>query len=141
MPKKNFIYKRCNFLSARQNLVETIDAYVTCMWLLTKSCHYGSFEEEMIRDHLVMSCFFLFAAVPTAIKGSLSLSLELLQTIAQTIRLSDHLASKNGKLSATWCRAYYRHWGHGCNFLGHIFWKKGILFVCTHKTKVIFNHF
>ena len=39
-------------------------------------------------------------------------------------------------------RAYFRHWGHGCNFLGHIFWKKGILFLATPKQKsflTVFN--
>ena len=48
MPKKNLIYECYNFLSARQNSAKTIDAYVTHLRLLTKSCDCGSFEEEMI---------------------------------------------------------------------------------------------
>ena len=34
-------------------------------------------------------------------------------------------------------RTYSRHWGHGCIFLGHIFWEKGILFAYTPYTDVI----
>ena len=56
MPKKSLIYERYKFLSATQNSAEAIDAYVTRLRLLTKSCGYGSFEEEIIRDHVVMSC-------------------------------------------------------------------------------------
>ena len=56
MPKKNLIYKRYDFLIAMQNSAETIDAYVTRQQLITKSCDYGGFEEEIIRDHVVMNC-------------------------------------------------------------------------------------
>ena len=50
-PKKNLNYERYIFLSARQNSAETVDAYITHLRLLTISCDYGGFEEEMIRDH------------------------------------------------------------------------------------------
>ena len=43
MPKKNLIYEGFNFLSARQKSTEYIDAYVTRLRLLTKSCDYGGF--------------------------------------------------------------------------------------------------
>ena len=92
MPKKNLIYKGYNFLSAPQNSVETIDAYVKHLRLLTKSCDYGNFKEEIIRDHVVMSC----GSCPLwpRLLEEKDLSPELLQTIAWTVELSDHNASK-----------------------------------------------
>ena len=68
-----------NFLSAMRNSAETIDAYIMRLQLLTISCDYGSVEEEMIRNHVVMSC------VPSRLRRcllqqkdlSLSLSLSL----------------------------------------------------------------
>ena len=56
MPKKSFSYKRYNVLSAKQNSVKIIDAYVTLLRHLTKYYDYSSFEDEVIRDHVVMSC-------------------------------------------------------------------------------------
>ena len=56
--------------------------------LLTKSCDYGGFEEETIRNHVVMSCDSSRLQQCLLWKKDLSLSLELLQTIAQTMVLS-----------------------------------------------------
>ena len=56
MPMNNLIYELHNFLIARHNSAETIDVYVTRLRLLTKSCDNDSFKEEMIRDHVGMSC-------------------------------------------------------------------------------------
>ena len=92
MPKKSLIYERYKFLSATQNSAEAIDAYVTRLRLLTKSCGYGSFEEEIIRDHVVMSCVSSRLRRHLLREKDLSLSLEILQTIARTMELSDHRA-------------------------------------------------
>ena len=78
MPKKNLIYERYNFLSARQNSCETIDAYVRRLRLLTKSCDW-----RFRRGSNSGSCcdelrFISFAVAPTVGKRSLSLSFSLL---------------------------------------------------------------
>ena len=91
MPK-NLIYRCYNFLSARQNSAENIDAYITGLQLLTKSCDYGGFKEEMISDHVVMSC--VLSRLRQRLLQEKDLSLELLQTIMRTMKLSDHQASK-----------------------------------------------
>ena len=56
----------------------------------------GGFEEEVIRDHVVMCCVSsrLRLRLLWVKDLSLSLSLELLQVIARTMQLSDHEASK-----------------------------------------------
>ena len=54
-PKKNLLYEYYNFLSARQNSAKTINDFITHLQLLKKSCDYGAFEVEIIRDYVVMS--------------------------------------------------------------------------------------
>ena len=56
-PKCNMNYEWCAFLSARQKANETIDSYVTHFRGLDKTCKYAK-EDEMIREHVVMSCDF-----------------------------------------------------------------------------------
>ena len=90
MPKRSLIYERYNFLSARQKSAETIDVYLTRVRLLTKSCDYGGFKKEMIRDHVVMSC--VSSRLRRHLLWEKDLSLELLQKIARTMKLSDHQA-------------------------------------------------
>ena len=92
MPMNNLIYERHNFLIARQNSAETIDVYVTRLRLLTKPWDYDSFKEEMIRNHVGMSCVSF--RLRRYLLRENNLSLELLQTIAQTIELRDHQTSK-----------------------------------------------
>ena len=66
-----------NFLSARENSAETIDAYIMRLQLLTISCDYGGVEEEMIRNHVVMSCVPSRRCLLQQKDLSLSLSLSL----------------------------------------------------------------
>ena len=92
MPQKNLIYKHYNSLSTRQYSLETIDAYVTRLRFLTKSRDYGGFEEEMIRDHVVMSC--VSSHLRLRLLREKDLSFELLQTNGRPMELSDHQTSK-----------------------------------------------
>ena len=92
-----------NFLSARENSAETIDAYIMRLQLLTISCDYGGVEEEMIRNHVVMSCVLsrlrrcilqqkdlsLSLSLSLSLELELELELELVQRIARTMELSD----------------------------------------------------
>ena len=75
MPKKNLIYESYNFLSAMQNSAETIDAYF--LWLLPKSSYYGGFEEDKIRDPVVMSCVSFRLLRRLLLENDLSLPLRL----------------------------------------------------------------
>ena len=75
-----------------QNSAETIDAYVTRQRLITKSCNYGGFEEEIIRDHVVMN--YVSSHLRRLLLREKDLSLELLQTIARAMELSDHQTLK-----------------------------------------------
>ena len=92
MPKKSFSYKRYNVLSAKQNSVKIIDAYVTLLRHLTKYYDYSSFEDEVIRDHVVMSC--VSSRLRWRLLWEKNLSLELHQTIARRVELSDQQTSK-----------------------------------------------
>ena len=92
MQKKNLICKSYDFSIAMQNSAETIDTYVTRQRLITKSCDYGGFEEEIIRDHVVMNC--VSSHLRRLLLREKDLSLELLQTIARTMELSDHQTLK-----------------------------------------------
>ena len=90
-----------NFLSAMQNSAETIGAYIMRLQLLTISCDYGGVEEEMIRNHVVMSCVpsrlrrcllqqkDLSLSLSLSLSLELELELELVQRIAPTMELSD----------------------------------------------------
>ena len=103
-----------NFLSAMQNSAETTDAYIMRLQLLTISCDYGGVEGEMIRNHVVMSCFpsrlrrCLLQQKDLSLSFSLSLSLSLsLLNLNLNLNLSKELREqwnyqiKNVKLSAT----------------------------------------
>ena len=91
MPKKKLIYECYNFLNVRQNAAETIDVYITCLWLLTTSCDYGGFKRKWLGSHCDERWFVLFMVATTAGKD---LSHELLQTTSPLMKLSDCHASK-----------------------------------------------
>ena len=110
--QRGICMKAINFLSARQNSAETIDAYFMRLQLLTISCDYGGVEEEMIRNHVVMSCVLsrLRRCIlqQKDLSLSLSLSLSLLNlnlnlnlNLSKELREQWNYQIKNGKLSAT----------------------------------------
>ena len=51
---RNVIYKRAKFNSRRQQDGETVDQFVTALHTLAENHSYGSLQEEMIRDRLVV---------------------------------------------------------------------------------------
>lgn len=50
----NEIYERYCFNKRAQESTETIDAYVSALRCLAKSCNYGTLEDDMIRDRIVI---------------------------------------------------------------------------------------
>ena len=50
----NQTYKRYRFNKCHQNEHETIDAYVTSLRTLAKTCNFGQLENDLIRDRVVM---------------------------------------------------------------------------------------
>ena len=55
-PKRNVVAERYKFRSRAQRTDEPIDAYLTSLRELAKSCDFGTLEEEMIRDQIVEKC-------------------------------------------------------------------------------------
>lgn len=55
-PKQNVIPERYKFWSRGQRVDEPIDIYLTSLRELTKSCNFGTLEEEMIHDQIVEKC-------------------------------------------------------------------------------------
>ncbi|CAB4031891.1 Hypothetical predicted protein [Paramuricea clavata] len=56
-PRRNVIAERHKFRSRKQNADETIDAYLTSLRELVKTCEFGALEDEMLRDHIVEKCY------------------------------------------------------------------------------------
>ena len=56
-PKRNVVAERYKFRSRKQNVHETIDAYITSLRELVKTCEFGTLEDEMIRDQIVEKCY------------------------------------------------------------------------------------
>ena len=55
-PHKNVVYEQYLFWNTNQQLIQTIDNYVTELRLKATSCEFGPQEESMIRDRIVISC-------------------------------------------------------------------------------------
>ena len=52
--EKNETYERYRFNKCDQKEHETIDAYVTSLRTLAKTCNFGQLENDLIRDRVVM---------------------------------------------------------------------------------------
>jgi len=55
-PRHNIVYERYQFWRQTQAPGENIDTFVTSLCDKAKSCDFGSQEESMIRDHIVLTC-------------------------------------------------------------------------------------
>ena len=56
LPKKNTIYERHVFRREAQRLGEGVDTFVARLRKVSRTCEYGSLQEDMIRDQLVDKC-------------------------------------------------------------------------------------
>ena len=57
-PKRNVVAERYKFRSRKQNADETmIDAYLTSLRELVKTCEFGMLKDEMLRDQIVEKCY------------------------------------------------------------------------------------
>jgi hypothetical protein len=54
MPKTNVIYERYIFNTADQSPSELFDDYLCRLGELAKSCEFGAFVDQMIRDRIVL---------------------------------------------------------------------------------------
>ena len=52
-PKQNVIVERYWFNTRVQDKAESIDQYVTGLWLIAKNCSFRDLEDELIRDRIV----------------------------------------------------------------------------------------
>jgi len=55
-PRRNIVYERYQFWRQTQAPGENIDAFVTSLRLKAKSCDFGTQEDSMIRDRIVLGC-------------------------------------------------------------------------------------
>ncbi|XP_053305893.1 uncharacterized protein K02A2.6-like [Spea bombifrons] len=56
-PKKNETYERFVFNSRVQLPHETVEEFLTDLKLKSRSCNYGTLQESLIRDRLVIGCY------------------------------------------------------------------------------------
>jgi len=54
IPKRNKIYERYVFNSRSQKADESFDQFLTALRKLVAICEFGSFEDEMLRDRIVI---------------------------------------------------------------------------------------
>ena len=52
--KRNVIFERAKFNMRKQEEGESVDAFVTDLYVLAEHCSYGALHDEMIRDRLVV---------------------------------------------------------------------------------------
>ena len=58
VPKRNVVAERYKFRSRKQNADETIDAYLTSLRELVKTCEFGTLKDETLRDQIVEKMLF-----------------------------------------------------------------------------------
>ena len=87
---KNIAFERHVFQQATQKADETMDAYVTRLRNLSKTCEFGTSLHEMIRDQIIEKC------ASTALRRRLlrerELTLDNLLLIARSFELADRQA-------------------------------------------------
>ena len=54
MKKKNVIYERAKFNMRRQEEGEPVDVFITALYNLASKCDYGTLNDELIRDRIVV---------------------------------------------------------------------------------------
>ena len=54
MKKKNVIYERDKFNMRRQEEGKPVDAFITALYNLASKCDYGTLNDELIRDRIVV---------------------------------------------------------------------------------------
>ncbi|CAB4024344.1 Hypothetical predicted protein [Paramuricea clavata] len=53
IPKQNTTMQRYKFDKRVQGETESVDQYVTELWLLAKNCRFGELQEEIIRNRII----------------------------------------------------------------------------------------
>ena len=54
IPKRNVIFERAKFNLRKQEVNETVDTYVTALYVLAEHCKFGALHDELIRDRIVV---------------------------------------------------------------------------------------
>jgi hypothetical protein len=56
VPVRNILYERYIFHNTEQQVHETIDQFLIKLRQLAEPCNFGTLEDEMVRDRLVLGC-------------------------------------------------------------------------------------
>ena len=56
VPVRNILYERYIFHNTEQQAHETIDQFLIKLRQLAEPCRFGTLEDEMVRDRLVLGC-------------------------------------------------------------------------------------
>ena len=56
VPLRNILYERYIFHNTEQQIHETIDQFLIKLRQLAEPCNFGTLEDEMVRDRLVLGC-------------------------------------------------------------------------------------
>ncbi|XP_048747335.2 uncharacterized protein K02A2.6-like [Ostrea edulis] len=87
-PKKNVAYERHIFNRRSQNPGEKIDAYVTELRILAKSCEFGDLHDSLIRDRIV--CGIASDSVRRRLLRECDLTLDKTMDICRAAETSDN---------------------------------------------------
>ena len=87
---KNIAFERHVFRQATQKADETMDAYVTRLRTLSKTCEFGTSLDEMIRDQIIEKC--ASNALRRRLLRERELTLDNLLLIARSFELADRQA-------------------------------------------------
>ena len=90
---KNIAFERHVFRQATQKADETMDAYVTRLRTLSKTCEFGTSLGEMIRDQIIEKC--ASNALRRRLLRERELTLDNLLLIARSFELADRQALVN----------------------------------------------
>ena len=52
--RRNIIFERAKFNRRNQQAGESAEKYITALYHLVETCEYGEFQEEMLRDRIVV---------------------------------------------------------------------------------------
>lgn len=92
LPKKNDAFERHIFRKCKQNEGESVDAYVTRLKNLAKTCNFGALQNDAIRDQVIDLC--RSTKLRRRLLREKDLTLEKLQEIARASEAAEQQSAQ-----------------------------------------------